>query len=149
MGRLSVRHSGIAALVLTLSVSSVACLGLGDLLNQFAPTGTTKTSASTTGLRVTAATAGVDVSSFSGPCPKRLTFTGTITASEAGEVTYKWERHDGSAAPTQTMTFNAGSSQTVSTVWDVSPSTSGWQRLHVVTPNDLTSNEARIIVTCQ
>ena len=147
MRRSAVRHTGVAALVLTLSVSSVACLD--GLLNQFAPSGTTKTSTPVTGIRVTAATAGVDVSSFSGSCPKRLTFTGTITASEAGQVTYKWERHDGSAGPTQTMTFNAASSQTASTVWDVSPSTSGWQRVHVLTPNDLTSNDAHVIVTCQ
>ena len=147
MRRARVRHIGIAALVLALSISSVGCLD--GLLNQFAPTSTTKTSTSTSGIRVTAATAGVDLASFSGSCPKRLTFTGTITASEAGQVTYKWERHDGSATPTETMTFSAGSSQTASTVWDVSPSTSGWQRLHILTPNDLTSNEARIAVTCQ
>ena len=141
------RNIGIATLALSLSVSSIACLD--GLLDQFAPSGTTKTSASVTGIRVTAASAGVDLSSFSGACPKRLTFTGTITASEAGQVTFKWERHDGSAAPTETMTFAAGSAQTTSIVWDVSASTSGWQRLHVLTPNDLISNDARIVVTCQ
>jgi hypothetical protein len=147
MRRTATRHMGIAASVLALCVSSVACLD--GLVNQFAPSGTTKTSTSAPGIRVTAATAGVDVASFSGSCPKRITFTGTITASEAGVVTFKWERHDGSAAATQTMTFNTGSSQTASAVWDVSPSTSGWQRLHVLTPNDMTSNDARIVVTCQ
>lgn len=147
MRRSCVRHVGMTVLVLALSVSSVACLD--SFLDLFSPSSTTEPTSSTAGIRVTAAAAGVDVSSFSGPCPKRLTFTGTITASAAGQVTYKWERHDGSAAATQTMTFNAGSSQTTSAVWDVSPSTSGWQRLHVLTPNDLTSNDARVIVTCQ
>jgi hypothetical protein len=147
MRRAGDRRFGIAALVLALSVSSTACFG--GLLDQFAPSSTTKTSTTVAGIRVTAASAGVDIASFSGSCPKRMTFTGTISASEAGQVTYKWERHDGSATPIETMTFNAGSTQTTSTAWDVSPSTTGWQRLHVLTPNDLTSNDARIVVTCQ
>lgn len=147
MVRPAARPFATAALVLTLSVGSSACLQ--NLLDLFAPSSTTKTSETAAGIRVTAVTAGVDTASFSGSCPKRFTFTGTITASEPGQVTFKWERSDGSATAVETMAFAGAGSQTASNAWDVTKSTTGWQRLHVLTPNDLTSNDARVTMVCQ
>ncbi len=142
-----VRHIVAGLFVALLSVGSAACLQ--DLLNQFSPSSSTNKSNNTTsGFRVTNVIAGVDTSSQSGTCPRRFTFTGTITVSEAGTVTYKWERSDGSATPTETMTFAGASSQTAVNAWDVSTSGSSWQRLRILTPNETYSAQANITVSC-
>jgi hypothetical protein len=66
----------------------------------------------------------------------------------AGTVTYMWERSDGSIAPVSSITFNGPDSQTVTTTWTLSASYAGWEQLHVLTPNDVTSNQARFTLDC-
>ncbi len=70
------------------------------------------------------------------------TFTGSITATAAGTVRYTWERSDGAWSPEETVYFGAAGTQTVSNTWAMSASYSGWQRLHVISPNDTISNMA-------
>jgi hypothetical protein len=138
----------LSALVVT-ALAGTAC---SDLFNNlFNPSSTSKSttdSSATSGFRVSAVTAGVDIATYTGACPKTLTFTGTITATEAGAVTYKWERSDGSASPIGTMTFAAGGAQTVSETRALTVTTTGWERLHVLTPNDLQSNQATFLLVC-
>jgi hypothetical protein len=97
---------------------------------------------------VTAASAAVDSNSFIGTCPHVFTFTGTITANAAGQVTYRWERSDGTNQATQALTFAAAGTQSATNTWGVATATSGWSRLHVLTPTDLTSNQATFTLGC-
>ncbi|MEW5982497.1 MAG: hypothetical protein AB1806_09015 [Acidobacteriota bacterium] len=151
-----VRASVALSAIVLASLATVAC---GDLFNNlFKPSsesgsGTT-TSAPTTstpaaGIRVTAVTAGVDTGSYSGACPRRFTFTGTITASEPGTVTHKWERSDGTTTPLETLIFPGSGSLTVVNSWDVASTTDGWARVKVMSPNETTSNQARFVAVCQ
>jgi hypothetical protein len=84
-------------------------------------------------------------------CPIRYNFTGTLTTNGPTTVTYKWERSDGATAPVQTISFGAAGTQTVTTDWTLGAagfSYNGWERLHILTPNDVTSNQANFVLTC-
>lgn len=142
----------LITLVALLCLPAAACADLFD--NLFKPSsegggsesgGTT----TTTGVRVTAVTAGVDSGLFAGTCPKRFTFTGTITASEPGTISYKWERSDGTATPLETLIFTGSGSLTVVNAWDVASTGNGWARVKTMSPNEVTSNQAGFTLTCQ
>ncbi len=81
-------------------------------------------------------------------CPQTFAFTGQIVVNIGGTVTYKWERSDGTSSSTQSFTFGAGGSQTFTDNWTVTSNFGGWERLHVLTPNDVTSNQANITLAC-
>src|SRR5260221_888417 len=81
-------------------------------------------------------------------CPQTFAFTGQIVVNTGGTVTYKWERSDGTSSSTQSFTFGAGGSQTFTDNWTVTSNFGGWERLHVLTPNDVTSNQANITLAC-
>ena len=98
-------------------------------------------------------TAQVDAPSYTGLCPKTFNFIGTITTNGPGTVTYRWERSDGATDPVQSATFSAAALQTVTTSWlhitKLNGATfKGWERLHVLTPNDSLSNQASFTLTC-
>ncbi|MGB8708135.1 MAG: hypothetical protein WCD72_09380 [Dehalococcoidia bacterium] len=98
------------------------------------------------GSLVTGIIVGVDQYPFTGPCPKTIHFWGIIAANGPGTVTYRWERSDGATAP-ETITFTAAGSQAVTNLWTRGEGT-GWQRLHVLTPNDAVSSQIDFAVTC-
>jgi len=98
------------------------------------------------GSLVTGIVVGVDQYPFTGPCPKTIHFWGIIATNGPGTVTYRWERSDGATAP-ETLTFTAAGSQVVTNLWTRGEGT-GWQRLHVLTPNDATSSQIDFAVTC-
>ena len=98
------------------------------------------------GSLVTGIVVGVDQYPFTGPCPKTIHFWGIITANGPGTVTYRWERSDGATAP-ETITFTAAGSQTVTNLWTRGEG-NGWQRLHVLTPNDAVSSQIDFAMTC-
>lgn len=140
------RLIGYVAIVIV-ALAATAC---SDLLNPFkTTTPTSPTPTTPAAFKITAATTAVDSPAFAGACPKRLTFSGTITSNDAGTITFKWERSDGSATPTETLTFPNATSLTTVNVWEIPATASGWQRLRVVTPNDLTSAAVTFSVTCQ
>jgi len=96
---------------------------------------------------VTSITVGVDQYPYTGPCPKTIHFWGTIAANGPGTVTYRWERSDGTTTAPETITFTAAGSQTVTNLWTRGEGT-GWQRLHVLTPNDAVSSQLVFVMTC-
>ncbi|MHB8085978.1 MAG: hypothetical protein ACYDHZ_09135 [Dehalococcoidia bacterium] len=96
---------------------------------------------------VTGVIVGVDQFPFTGPCPKTIHFYGVISTSGPGKVTYRWERSDGSAVPDETITFTSAGSQTVTNLWTRGGG-GGWQRLHILTPNNPVSSEIDFIVNC-
>jgi hypothetical protein len=96
---------------------------------------------------VTGVIVGVDQYPFTGPCPKTINFWGTITTNGPCTVTYRWERSDGTATAPETLTFTDASSQVVTNLWTRGEGT-GWQRLHVLTPNDAISSPIDFAMTC-
>jgi hypothetical protein len=101
-----------------------------------------------TGSPVTGVIVGVDQYPYTGPCPKTIHFWGTITVNGPCTVTYRWERSDGSqSASPETIAFTGAGSQTVANLWTRGEGT-GWQRLHILTPNDTVSSQVDFVMTC-
>ena len=96
----------------------------------------------------------VDESVFSGACPHLFTFSATFTVNQAATLTYALEA--GSETPgfsfnlpaAQTSSFNAGT-YTLSFPLEFSSSVSGWVRLHITAPVDVTSSQVNFSLTCQ
>ena len=97
---------------------------------------------------VTGVTANTDPATFTGACPKTFTFSAAITANGPGTVTYRWERSDGGSSDVQSITFNAAGTKTIMLQWELSTSSSGWYRVHVLTPNNAVSNQAYYTLNC-
>jgi len=83
---------------------------------------------------------------YVGPCPATIKFYGKIQADAAGIVKYVWSRSDGTSGPVQIVTFTGPGVQYVSDFWTVP--FSGWERIKILSPNELSSNEADFTVTC-
>jgi hypothetical protein len=81
---------------------------------------------------VTAVSASVSPTTYTGPCPKTFKFTGVISANGPGTVTYRWEHSPGTGAP-QTVTFTAAGSKTVTK--DYAASMSDYLALIIDKPN--------------
>jgi hypothetical protein len=81
-------------------------------------------------------------------CPMTFGFYATINVTGPGTITYKWERSDNAISPVQSLTFPAAGSQTVNTTWTLSGTYTGWQRLHILTPFDMTSSQMGFSVSC-
>ncbi len=90
---------------------------------------------------VTGVTAAVSPQSGT-TCPATFGFSGTITANQAGTVTYRWVRSDRSSAPLNYLTFTSSGGKTVTDSWTLSFATSGWERLQILAPESLASNQA-------
>jgi hypothetical protein len=99
-------------------------------------------------LEVTSVTASVDSPSFSGPCPHQFNFSAIITANGSGTVTYQWERADGASSSPQTIYFGSAGSIAVTSYWIIGTSYSGWERVRILSPNSLQSNEAVFTLNC-
>lgn len=99
---------------------------------------------------VTGVVVTVSPSTYSGGCPKTFQFAARITANAPGTVTYKWERSDGASSSPQTAVLTAAGVQIVRSSWELSQASfSGWERLHILAPNDLTSNKAAFTLNCE
>lgn len=102
---------------------------------------------------VTSATAAINPSSYSGNCPApAFNHTAFISTNRAGAVTFRWERSDGQIAGQQTINVTdcRGDRCTgTSTIpWNVDKG-NWWARVHVLSPNDLYSNQASFSNSCQ
>jgi hypothetical protein len=97
---------------------------------------------------VTGVTASVNPPSFTGECPTMLFAQAVITVNGPGTVTYRWERSDGNSEPMETVNFASAGSQTVNSLWQVNSSGSYWVRVHVFSPNEISSNQASFTLTC-
>jgi hypothetical protein len=97
---------------------------------------------------VISVTANTDLSTFTGVCPKIFTFYATITANGPGTVTYRWERSNGGYSEPQSVTFYEAGIKTTTSQWELSTSSSGWHRIHVLTPNNIASNPVYYTLNC-
>ncbi len=99
------------------------------------------------GFAVTAVTTNVNPPSAN-TCPAIFVFSSIITTNGPGTIRYQWERSDSTASPAQTLAFASAGTQAVTTQWNLGASTTGWARLHILSPNDLTSNNAAFTLAC-
>jgi hypothetical protein len=104
---------------------------------------------STPSFAVTGVTASVNPPSFTGACPATFNFYAVITANGPGTVTYQWENSKGIAVAPQSINFSSAGSQTVSISYDIGTSGSYWVRLHVLTPDEIISNQASFALSCK
>lgn len=93
----------------------------------------------------------VDPATFSGSCAgqRNFNFSFTINASGAGTVNWILERSN-RAVTAGSTTFTAGGSGEVEDTLTLGTAMYGtfWERLHVTSPNDITSNQATFTATC-
>jgi len=87
-------------------------------------------------------------STYSGNCPTKINFKGSVTAARAGKVQYRFIRSDQAIAPVHTLNFNRAGTRKVSTSWQIGRSYSGWQAIELLYPTSLKSNEARFTIRC-
>ena len=97
-------------------------------------------------------TANVSVGDYRGPCPAKLLFTGTITAAAIPKVpiTYQWLRSDNTQGPKRTLKMTSATA-TVTTPWRLSrpgEMMRVWQKLQILAPTSITSNQADAAVLC-
>jgi hypothetical protein len=87
---------------------------------------------------------------FTGPCPKKIVFSGQISvAGSGGVVSYKFLRNDGASAPVETITFDGPGTKYIQTTWQLGATYSGWQQIQILDPVEQTSNKAEFNLTCQ
>lgn len=89
---------------------------------------------------------------YQGEAPARITFHGTISATEPGRVQYRFLRSDGALAPVRTLQFSAPGTKPVSTTWTLGRpgfTYDGWQAIEVLHPRRVISNRAQFSVRCQ
>lgn len=88
---------------------------------------------------------------YNGPCPTTITFVGEITVDGPATVTYKWVRSDGAEGPVETEVFNQAGAIQLSDTWTLGGSgwsTTEWERIDLLTPTPMQSNEAVFTVNC-
>lgn len=86
---------------------------------------------------VTKATLTPAVKTFSGDCPAKIIFNGSITVNAPGTISYVFTRSDGATdTNTKTLKFLAPGSRSVSTSWtlggSILPNYKGWQAIKIV-----------------
>jgi eukaryotic-like serine/threonine-protein kinase len=78
-----------------------------------------------------------------------FTYTGALTVSEAGTVSYRWIYSPGTPGPVQTLQASrAGTYQVPGAVVKASTTGTGWAELQVTSPLWVTSNKASYALTC-
>lgn len=89
---------------------------------------------------------------FTGECPKKFEFEGTIEVDAPTSITYTWLRSDGATAPEETLEFEAAGTQTVTTSWTLGGGGTTyeglWQQLKIIAPTEVLSNQASFDLTC-
>lgn len=104
--------------------------------------------------RVVEATLSVSPSTYEGPCPKMITFEGTIrVAGSNGSLQYQFVRSDGVSSRPAALEFNNVDSKEVRTTWtlgrpDASRRFIGWQAIQIIEPQRLDSNQATFNINC-
>lgn len=101
---------------------------------------------------VTAVTADVNIGNYSGPCPAKLVFTGTITTATIPKapIMYQWIRSDKTTGPKRTIRMTS-TTATVTDKWQLGRSGEmirAWKKLQILAPTGITSNQADVVVLC-
>ena len=88
---------------------------------------------------------------YNGQCPATITFIGDIVVDGPCTVTYRWVRSDGAQGPVETGVFDAAGALQVSNTWTLGGSgwsITEWERIDILTPEPMQSNEATFTLNC-
>jgi hypothetical protein len=106
--------------------------------------------------RVIGTTLVANPDSYNGRCPAKITFSGSITVNKAGRVKYTFVRSDGARGTRDlSLDFNGPGSKTVETTWNLGAATPtfqpfrGFQRIKILSPNEMESNRAVFVLQCR
>ncbi len=86
---------------------------------------------------------------YSDICPGNFSFAATITMNGPGTVTYRWERSDGANKPPASITFSSAGTLAVTDQWASAPFGAFSEKIHVGSPNDISSNPATFTNSCK
>ncbi|HEY9167047.1 MAG TPA: hypothetical protein VIS48_12895 [Candidatus Kryptonia bacterium] len=102
--------------------------------------------------KITKLKIGVKPSLFNGHCPKTFDFHCTITVNHTPvTVEYEWLRSDGASGGKQRVEMRH-TSVTVSDTWQLGEAKQHlreWEKVHIISPKDMNSPPAIIIVNCK
>jgi hypothetical protein len=109
----------------------------------------------TTEFRVIGTTLTANPVNYVGPCPAKITFSGSITANQPGRVKYTFIRSDG-AIDTRDLSldFDGPGSKPVETTWTLGAAVPtfqpfrGFQSIKILSPNEMESNKAEFVLNC-
>lgn len=97
---------------------------------------------------ITKVTITADNNNYNGACPHTFNLSAEITSTAAGNVTYFWERSDGTKTAVQTVVFDSAGKRTVTSTWEVSASLDGWIKIYNDNPNHQYFPQYSIKATC-
>ena len=102
--------------------------------------------------RATAARLRVVPVRYTGACPAKLQFLGSITTDGPAEVRYTWESFDGGTWPQTTIKFTAAGTKPVHESRQMGTPgqvQNGWMQLKLLAPDALHSTQAKFVVACK
>jgi hypothetical protein len=82
-------------------------------------------------------------------CPATIAFQGTITVTGPCTVQYRFVRSDGTQGNAISLPCPVAGPRKVKTEWTLSGSYSGWEKIEVIAPQAVTSNQATFSLTCK
>lgn len=87
---------------------------------------------------ITEVTAEAEPTTYEGPCPKTLRFTGVITVDRGGLVKYHWTHSDGKQRAPVSIRLGRPEAYTVHDTWTIGSASTpfhynGWARLQMMT----------------
>ncbi len=100
---------------------------------------------------VSRVTVGARPAVYTGKCPAHLRFIGTIVVTQQPIVVeYRWERSDGAKSETQRIEVR-GKGRGVTDTWELGAPRSSqqvWEKIHILSPNNMISPPAFAHVNC-
>ena len=89
---------------------------------------------------------------YTGPCPTTVEFSATVFASKIPlEIDYRWERSDGGIGVKQHIAME-DHTLVVTDTWNLGKRgdrVAAWEKLHVLTPNEMSSPPGHVVLACQ
>ena len=99
-------------------------------------------------VRVTQVSVTATPESYSGSCPKKVTYTARISAEGSGEVRYRWLLSDNPLSLINKTYFKRSSSKIIKITRDYNTNGTYWAAIEIVSPNNMTSSRATSRVIC-
>jgi hypothetical protein len=90
----------------------------------------------------------VDQASFPGPCPHYFNFDAYVSSHYSVTIRFRWEHSGGYIGPEINWSFTGVETQILGTVLKFFSDFSWWAWLHILSPDDLTSEEVYLSLTC-
>ena len=87
--------------------------------------------------------------SYSGTCPVKIKFEGTIEVSEPTTVQYQFLRNDGAVSMVKTIKFKKPGKKRILNTWTLNLNYTGYQVVKILYPYYITSNKASFKAHCE